>query len=127
MLVVELTKPHLGPGGQTLAFRVKVLRGSPADPLREFAKRADRRVADRFGRVSLFVDASGQEVGLSFSFSGIPSGATVAIGFSNAQVDVTADAATDLFLESSVARRSSKSCRTASRSLPRARRSPPKS
>ena len=100
VLVVELAKPRLGRGGQTLAFRVKVLRGSPADPLREFAKRADRRVADRFGRVSLFVDASGQEVGLSFSFSGIPSGATVAIGFSNAQVDVTAVAATDLFLES---------------------------
>ena len=46
VLVVELAKPRLGPGGQTLAFRVKVLRGSPADLLREFAKRADRRVAD---------------------------------------------------------------------------------
>ena len=98
--VVELARPRLGPGGRTLAFRVKVLRGSPRGPLREFARRADRRVADGFGRVSLFIDGSGQEVGLSFSLSGIPSGDIVLISFSNATVDLTSDAATGIFMES---------------------------
>ena len=98
VLAVELTRPHVGPGGRTLAFRAEVLRGSPGGPLREFARKTDRRVVGRFGSVSLFIDASGQEVGLTFSFTGIPGNITASISFSNAQIDVTSDAATPLFM-----------------------------
>jgi hypothetical protein len=69
VLVVELSRPRLGAGGRMLAFRAEVLRGSPTGGLRRFARTADRRIVARFGRVSLFVDPGGQEVGLVFTFS----------------------------------------------------------
>ena len=67
VLVVELSRPRLGAGGRTLAFRAEVLRGNPRGRLRGFARSADRRIAARFGRVSLFIDPGGQEVSLRFS------------------------------------------------------------
>jgi hypothetical protein len=93
VLVVELSRPRLGAGGRTLAFRATALRGSPRGLLREYAKKADRRVADRFGRVSLYIDPSGQEVGLRFTLSNVPSTDLVTIFFTNGQVDTTTDAA----------------------------------
>jgi hypothetical protein len=104
VLVVELSRPRLGAGSRTLAFRAEVLRGNPRGRLRGFARRADRRVAARFGRVSLFIDPGGQEVGLLFTLSNIPpQGGFVSISFSNAQIDLTenellvnADGATSL-------------------------------
>jgi hypothetical protein len=96
VVVVELSRPRLGAGGRTLAFRAEVLTGSPRGLLREYARRADRRVADRFGRVSLFIDPSGQEVGLTFNFSNIPTDDLVSIEFSNGLVDTTSDSATAL-------------------------------
>jgi hypothetical protein len=104
VLVVELSRPRLGAGGRTLAFRAEVLRGNPRGRLRGFARRADRRVAAGFGRVSLFIDAAGQEVDLLLTFSNIPpQGGFVSISFSNAQIDLTesellvnADGATSL-------------------------------
>jgi hypothetical protein len=104
VLVVELSRPRLGAGSRTLAFRAEVLRGNPRGRLRGFARRADRRVAARFGRVSLFIDPGGQEVGLLFTLSNIPpQGGFVSISFSNAQIArpenellVNADGATSL-------------------------------
>jgi hypothetical protein len=88
VLALELSRPRLGAGGRTLAFRVEVLRGSPKGVLRKFGRKADRRVADRFGRVSLFIDPSGQTVALSFALIGVPANAVVAIAFDNAEVDL---------------------------------------
>jgi hypothetical protein len=103
-LIVELSRPRLGAGGRTLAFRAEVLRGNPRGRLRGFARRADRRVAARFGRVSLFIDPAGREVDLLLTLSNIPpQGGFVSISFSNAQIDLTenellvnADGATSL-------------------------------
>jgi hypothetical protein len=91
VIVLELSRPRLG---ATLAFRAELLRGSPRGLLREFARRADRRVAESFGRASLFIDPSGQEVGLTFSFTGIPSDDAASIVFSNAVIDTTTDSPT---------------------------------
>jgi hypothetical protein len=101
VLVVELSRPRLGAGGRTLAFRAVVLRGNPTGGLRSFARRADRRLAARFGRASLFIDASGQEVGLVFGFSNIPApSGFVSIEFldSNGRPTAQVDLGADLFL-----------------------------
>jgi hypothetical protein len=97
VLVVELSRPRLGGGGRTLAFRAEVLRGNPRGRLRWFAGRTDRRVAARFGRVSLFVDPGGQEVGLVYTFSNVPQGGSLSIAFVDqlgrptAQIDLLDD------------------------------------
>jgi hypothetical protein len=96
VVVLELSRPRLGAGGRRLAFRVEVLRSNPRGLLREFARRADRRVAESFGRASLFIDPSGQEVGLSFTFSGIPSDDAASIFFDNGQIDISTDSAAAL-------------------------------
>jgi hypothetical protein len=64
VLVVELSRPRLSAGGRRLSFRAVALRGNPGGLLREFRRRADRRVGSRFGRVSLFVDPGTQKVRL---------------------------------------------------------------
>jgi hypothetical protein len=101
VLVVELSRPRLGAGGRTLAFRAEVLRGNPSGRLRGFARRTDRRVAARFGRVSLFIDPGGQEVGLLFTFSNVPQGGVLSISFVDANGRPTAqiDLADDLFVQ----------------------------
>jgi hypothetical protein len=71
VLVVELAKPRLGAGGE-LTFRAKVVKGSATGALRKFRKRADPRVADQFGQVSLFIDPSAVAVGLIFSVLNAP-------------------------------------------------------
>lgn len=97
VLVVELSRPRLGAGGRTLAFRAEALRGNPRGRLRGFARSADRRVAARFGRVSLFIDPGGQEVGLLFTLSNIPQGGSLSIAFVDgndrptAQIDLADD------------------------------------
>jgi hypothetical protein len=91
VLIVELSRPRIGADGGRLAFRAEVLTGNPRGLLREFAKRADRRVPDRFGRVSLFVDPSGQSVGLSFTLSNVPSADAASMFFDNGQVDTSTD------------------------------------
>jgi hypothetical protein len=97
VLVVELSRPRLGAGGRTLAFRAKVLRDNPRGRLRGFARSADRRVPARFGRVSLFIDPGGQAVGLLYQISNIPQGGSVSIafvdgnGFPTAQIDLGGD------------------------------------
>jgi hypothetical protein len=89
VLIVELSRPRLGPGGRTLTFRAELLRGKPGGRLRGLAKSADRRISSRFGRVSLFVDPGGQEVHLTFTLSSIPRDGYVSIAFSNAQIDLS--------------------------------------
>lgn len=97
VLVVELSRPRLGAGGRTLAFRAEALRGNPRGLLREFARSGDRRIAARFGRVSLFIDPGGQQATLFFTLSNVPHGGVVSIAFvdengrSNAQIDLAAD------------------------------------
>ncbi len=97
VLVVELSRPRLGAGGRTLAFRAEALRGTPRGLLRGFARSGDRRIAARFGRVSLFIDPGGQEATLFFTLSNIPHGGVVSISFvdergqGNAQIDLAAD------------------------------------
>jgi hypothetical protein len=100
VLVVELSRPRLGAGGRTLAFRAEVLRGNPRGRLRGFARSADRRVAARFGRVSLFIDPGGQEVGLLFTLSNIPQGGSLSIAFvdGNGRPTAQIDLADDLFV-----------------------------
>jgi hypothetical protein len=101
VLVVELSRPRLGAGGRTLAFRAEVLRGNPRGGLRSFARRADRRLPARFGRASLFIDAGGQEVGLIFTFSNIPPpSGVVSIAFveDNGRPTAQVDLGADLFL-----------------------------
>jgi hypothetical protein len=101
VLVVELSRPRLGGGGRTLAFRAEVLRGNPRGRLRGFAGRTDRRVAARFGRVSLFVDPGGQEVGLLYTVSNVPQGGSVSISFvdGNGRPTAQIDLADDLFVQ----------------------------
>jgi hypothetical protein len=88
VLVVELSRPRLVAGGRRLGFRAVALRGNPGDELREFRRKADRRVGSRLGRVSLFVDPSGQNVRLNFQVGGVPaSGDPFSIAFTIASVD----------------------------------------
>jgi hypothetical protein len=97
VLVVELSRPRLGAGGRTLAFRAEALRGNPRGQLRGFARIGDRRIAARFGRVSLFIDPGGQEATLFFTLSNIPPAGLVSISFvdergqGNAQIDLASD------------------------------------
>jgi hypothetical protein len=100
VLVVELSRPRLGAGGRTLAFRAEVLRGNPRGRLRGFARRADGRLAARFGLVSLFIDPGGQEVGLLFTLSNVPQGGFLSIAFVDSLGRPTAqiDLADDLFV-----------------------------
>jgi hypothetical protein len=91
VLVVELSRPRLTTGGRRLSFRAVALRGNPGGLLREFGRKADRRVGSRFGRVSLFVDPSGQKVALNFQVEGVPaSGDPVTVTFTIASVDPAA-------------------------------------
>lgn len=95
VLVVELSRPRLGTRGRTLSFRAELLRDSSGGRLRGFARRADRRIAARFGRVSLFIDPGGQEVGLLFTLSNIPPSGLASIAFNNSAIDL----ADDLFVD----------------------------
>jgi hypothetical protein len=101
VLVVELSRPRLGAGGRTLAFRAEVLRGNPRGPLRGLARSADRRVSARFGRVSLFIDPGGQEVSLVFRLSNVPQSGSLSISFvdGNGRPTAQVDLADDLFVQ----------------------------
>ena len=83
VLVVELSKPRLGPGGDSVSFRARLVKGSATDALRRFRKRVDRRVADEFGEVSLFIDPSGEAVQLIFRPSNVPPGEVFLATLSN--------------------------------------------
>lgn len=91
VLIVELSGPRVGGGGRTLVFRAKVLEGNPTGGLRGFTRSADRRIAARFGRASLFIDPGGRELSLNFTLSNIPPGGSVSISFINAQIDLSGD------------------------------------
>jgi hypothetical protein len=97
VLVVELSRPRLGAGGRTLAFRAEALSGNPTGLLRGFARSGDRRIAARFGRASLFIDPGGQVATLLFTLSNVPPGGVVSISFvdeqgqGNSQIDLAAD------------------------------------
>jgi hypothetical protein len=54
-----------------------------------FAGRADRAGVRRFGRASLFVDPSGQQITASFQIGGIPMGGQAIVNFTNALIDST--------------------------------------
>jgi hypothetical protein len=83
VLVVELSHPRLARGGGAVSFRAEVIKGSATDALSRFREQADRRVADQFGEVSLFIDPSGEAVELVFELSNIPAGDVFLVTFSN--------------------------------------------
>jgi hypothetical protein len=89
VLLFELSRPRLGAGGRTLHLRARPLAGRPDGSLRRFAGRADRAGVRRFGRASLFVDPSGQQVTASFQISGIPRSGQAVVDFTNALIDST--------------------------------------
>jgi hypothetical protein len=89
VLLFELSRPRLGAGGRTLHLRARPLAGRPDGSLRRFAGRADRAGVRRFGRASLFVDPSGQQVTASFQISGIPRSGQAIVDFTNALIDST--------------------------------------
>jgi hypothetical protein len=89
VLLFELSRPRLGAGGRMLHLRARPLAGRPDGSLRRFAGRADRARVRRFGRASLFVDPSGQQVTASFQISGIPRSGQAIVDFTNALIDST--------------------------------------
>lgn len=98
--VFELSHPALGRGGHTLRFRARPLSRAPTGLLSRYARAADRPRARSFGRSSLFIDGSGQIVGLVFAFTATPEESQGgSVTFSNATIvdsDVTAAAGTPL-------------------------------
>jgi hypothetical protein len=70
VLVVELSNPKLRRHGG-LAFRAEVLKGSSTGALDRFGDRADKRVAARFGQMSLFIDPAGTEYNVNFDLRGV--------------------------------------------------------
>jgi hypothetical protein len=66
-----------------------------------FAGRTDRRVAARFGRVSLFIDPGGQEVTLLYTLTSVPPGGVLSISFvdGNGRPTAQIDLADDLFVQ----------------------------
>jgi hypothetical protein len=83
VLVVELSKPRLGPGGDSVGFRARLVKGSATDALSRFRKRVDGRVADEFGEVSMFIDPGGEPVSLNFELSNVPPGGIFVVTLSN--------------------------------------------
>jgi hypothetical protein len=84
VIVVELSDPRLRRGA--VEFRAKLVKGSATDALRKFRNRADPRVGDTFGRVSLFIDPGGQPVDLTFTLTGIPAGGVFLTTFTNTEL-----------------------------------------
>jgi hypothetical protein len=70
--VFELSRPVLGHGGRTLSFHARPLTRAPTGLLSRYARGADRPGARSVGRSSLFIDGSGQDAMLVFSFTAPP-------------------------------------------------------
>jgi hypothetical protein len=80
VVIVELRRPRLARGGG-IAFAARVERGSRPRGLAGFVRRADVRVPQRFGRVSLFIDPGGAPtVQVVIQITGL-SGGTLNIDF----------------------------------------------
>lgn len=80
VVLLELRRPRHDRRAQTLTFRVRPLRTTDRRRLSTIARRADRRVAARFGRASLFIDDGPSAFGYGVTFNllgGVPSGAPV--------------------------------------------------
>ncbi|HEX4625281.1 MAG TPA: hypothetical protein VH231_12560 [Solirubrobacteraceae bacterium] len=85
--VFELSRPALGRGGRTLTFSARPLTRPPTGLLSRYARGADRPRTRRFGRSSLFVDGSGQDAMLVFSFTATSEESQGgAVTFSNATI-----------------------------------------
>lgn len=67
--VFELSRPALGRRGRTLSFHARPLTRAPSGLLSRYARGADRSRARSVGRSSLFIDGSGQDATLGFSFT----------------------------------------------------------
>ena len=61
VVILELGRPRLLRGGHAIAVRARLVSQRKPDALARFVRRADRRVAVRFRRASLFIDPSGQQ------------------------------------------------------------------
>lgn len=72
IVILELGRPRLVAGGRAIALRARLVPQRKPDALARFVRRADRRVALRFGRASLFIDPSGQQtVTVTFAVAGL--------------------------------------------------------
>ena len=72
VMVLELGRPRLVARGRAIALRARPVPQRNPDALARFVRRADRRVAVRFGPASLFIDPSGQQtVTVSFAVTGV--------------------------------------------------------
>jgi hypothetical protein len=72
VLILELGRPRLARGGRAIAVRARLVPQRRPDALAAFSRRADRRVAARFRRASLFIDPSGQQtVTVAFAVTGL--------------------------------------------------------
>jgi hypothetical protein len=80
VVILELGRPRLGRHAR-VSMPVRLVPGRRPAALRRFLARADRAVPARFGRASLFVDASGaQSVSLVVEVSNMPA-SILSIGF----------------------------------------------
>jgi len=80
VVLLELRRPRHHRRARTLTFRVRPLRTTDRRQLSTIARRADRRVAARLGRASLFIDDGPSAFGSQVTFNligGLPSGAPV--------------------------------------------------
>jgi hypothetical protein len=72
IVILELGLPRLAAGGRAIALRARPVPQRKPDALARFVRRADRRVAVRFGQASLFIDPSGQQtVTVAFAVTGL--------------------------------------------------------
>ena len=72
IVILELGRPRLVARGRAIALRAQPVPQRNPDALARFVRRADRRVAVRFGPASLFIDPSGQQtVTVSFAVTGL--------------------------------------------------------
>jgi hypothetical protein len=81
VVLLELGRPRYDRADRTVTFRVRRLRTTRRVQLSAIARRADGRVARRFGRASLFIDDGPSAIGYQVSVNllgGVPSGAPVA-------------------------------------------------
>jgi len=77
--LVELSAPHLSRGGHRLTYRARPLTATSAT-LGGLAKRADRGIQGRLGRVTLFIDDGSSATGvLSIEATGVAPGSLVQV------------------------------------------------
>lgn len=94
--LLELSTPRLSHGGRRLTYRARPLTATSA-PLGGLARRADRGISGRLGRVTLFIDDGGPSAAgvLTVTATGLTAGTLLALD------PVTAGSGTPVFTTAS--------------------------